>query len=58
MRSKARIEAEKRYKAKTPEKQRHYQYKSKAKAFVKKYATDDELIWLKDLIDKQINNCI
>lgn len=51
--SEAQRRAIRKYKTKHPEQTKHTNAKSAAKSFVKRYATLDELKWLKDVIAEQ-----
>ena len=53
-RSESLRQAQRRYNQTHKELRRHVAYKSYSKNFVLKYATDDELIWLRNLIDQKL----
>lgn len=54
-RSEAEIRAQKKYYLKNKSKYKINSYRSRAKGFILNYATTDELIWLRNLIDKRLS---
>lgn len=54
--SPARKKANAKWNKAHKDKQRIYQYRSSAKKFINEFATQDDLIKLKDLIDKKLGN--
>lgn len=54
-RTKSEKKAQKKYYLKNKNRYKINSYRSRAKNFIFKYATADELVWLRGLIDKRLS---
>lgn len=56
VRSNAQKKSQKKYYFKNKDKYNINSYRSKAKNFILKYASKDELVWLRKMIDERLFN--
>jgi hypothetical protein len=56
VRSNAQKKSQKKYYSKNKDKYNINSYRSKAKNFILKYASKDELVWLRKMIDERLFN--